>query len=168
MNHVARQLDAAPRRYAPAPRPVLSEIEIFASMDPLLGDLQRQYKDARYARRMQEKSFGSDDPMSEVARDAEDSAWCAMQTRYMEVRADRDTMRQMQIIQNEQQAEERREKELEKKRDALETYQRAQSLLLMKKREKTPVIYEWIMIIWLLNRTRMTHSLVPDFKRLAA
>ncbi len=168
MNTVARQLEKAPRRDPSAPRQILSELEIFASIDPLLGDLQRQYKDARYNRRMHEKTFGADDPMTDVARDTEDSAWCAMQTRFMETRGDRDMMRQMQAIQCEQHAEERREKEQEQQRNALDTFYRADTMMRMKKQAKTPVIYEWLIVLWLMHQRGDRFSIAPGFARFAA
>lgn len=168
MNNVSRQLDAMQPYPDPAPRNILSELEIFASLDPLLGDLQRQYKDARYTRRMQENMFGADDPMADVARDAEDSAWCAMQTRYMEARADRDLMRDVQAIQNEQREEERREKERKEQVRALETYYQADMMARMRKKEKSPPIIEWFIALWLMSRAGQSFSIAPGFARYAA
>lgn len=168
MNKVARQLDAMHSQRAATPRNILSELEIFASLDPLLGDLQRQYKDARYIRRTQEQMFGADDPMGDVARDAEDSAWCAMQTRYMEVRGDRDMMRDVQAIQHEQRAEERRAREERDNRARLDTYYQADMMTRMKKRAKTPSFLEWFFVIWLMNRAGQPFSIALGFARSAA
>lgn len=168
MNTVARQLDAMQPHADAAPRNILSELEIFASLDPLLGDLQRQYKDARYARRMQEKMFGGDDPMNEVARDVEDSAWCAMQTRYMEARTDRDLMREVQAIQHEQREEECREQDRKEQNRALETFHQAEMMARMRKKEKSPSIIEWFFALWLMNRAGQSFSITPGFARFAA
>lgn len=168
MNTVARQLDAMHPHPSHAPRNILTELEIFASIDPLLGDLQRQYKDARYIRRTQEKMFGPDDPMGDVARDAEDSAWCAMQTRHMEVRADRDMMRQVQAIQHEQREDERRERERVDNRARLDTYYQADMMARMKQRTKTPSLFEWLVVLWLMNRMGQPFSIAPGFARFAA
>lgn len=170
MNTVARELESIAPQQRAQPRNILQELDIFASLDPLLGDLQRQYKDARFMRRTQEKQFGADDPMGDVARDAEDSAWCAMQTRYIELRGDRDLMRQVQAIQNEQREEERRDLEREKSRLALETYYRGELMTRMKKEAKTPTIFEWILLFMLLRRTPQQDpfSVAPVFRRLAA
>lgn len=169
MNKVACQLDAMQPHPINKTRNILSELEIFASLDPLLGDLQRQYKDARYARRMQEKMFGPDDPMADVARDSEDSAWCAMQTRYTEMRADRDMMRDVQMIQNEQREEQRREREANDNRARLDTYYQADMMARMKKQQtKSSSILEWLFVLWLMNRVGQPFSIAPGFTRFAA
>lgn len=170
MNAVVRQLDAikSADRAAATPADPLNELSIFASIDPLLADLQRQYKDARYMRRKQEKEFGRDDAMAEIARDSEDSAWCAMQTRYMEVRSDRDLMREMQAIQNEAREAEVKAREREKQRIALETYYHADAIERMRVSSKTPAIFEWIMLLWFMRGQRNHFSLAPSFSRLAA
>ncbi len=169
MNTVARQLDAlVPQQGRSGSRDTLGELEIFASLDPLLGDLQRQYNDARYTRRTQEKMFGTDDPMGDVARDMEDSAWCAMQTRYMEVRGDRGMMREVQAIQNEQRDRDMRAKERDAANDSIRAYYQADMMARMKRQSKTPSIFEWLVVMWLLNRTGQSFSISPGFARYAA
>lgn len=171
MNRVTQEL-AAVRPADPAgrapPRDPLDELSIFASIDPLLGDLQRQYKDARYLRRTQEKDFGRDDAMAEIARDSEDSAWCAMQTRYMEVRSDRDMMREMQAIQNEAREAEVKAQEREKQRIALETYQHLDTMERMRASAKAPAIFEWMLLFMLMRNDKARFSIAPSFTRRAA
>ncbi|MGB1076999.1 MAG: hypothetical protein ACPG05_01725, partial [Bdellovibrionales bacterium] len=66
----------------------LDEISIYASLDPILGDLVKQYKDAdKYAHEL-DQTFSNDDPMAEIAHDRKDSAWCAVETRLLELRED--------------------------------------------------------------------------------
>jgi hypothetical protein len=168
MNKVASELENFQPAQDNAPRNLLHELDVFASIDPLLGDLQRQYKDARFMRRMQEKQFGKDDPLGDVARDTEDSAWCSMQTRYLELRSDRDLMREVQAIQNEQREKEMRERDREKQRIALETYYRGELMTRMKQDAKSPSIFEWILWFMLIRRQQNMFSLAPSFSRLAA
>ena len=169
MNTVSRELEArGPAEPSRTPANLLDELSIFAALDPVLGDLQRQYKDARYLRRTQEKQFGKDDPMADVARDMEDSAWCAMQTRYMEVRGDRDLMREVQQIQNEQRETERRALEGQRRREALETYYTADMVARMHRRDKAPAILEWVVLLWIMRGQQKALSIMPSFRQLAA
>ena len=97
----------------------LSELDAFIQMDPLLAALNKDYRQSKAERQDIAQMFGNDDPMTEVARDKEDSAWCAMQTRYLELRGESEKMREAQGLmraQNEQAieeviAEKKREKE---------------------------------------------------------
>jgi hypothetical protein len=95
MNAVSARLDApcpaSVRRSEP-----LSELEAFAVFDPVLASLHKQYLDARAMRLKTEGDFGRHDPIYEIAVLAEDSAWCAMQRRYMELRADPYLMKKVQ------------------------------------------------------------------------
>ncbi len=96
MNAVSVNLDRV-LDCAPAGRPAaLSEMDAFAGLDPLLADLNKDYLDARSAHQSACRDFGSDDGMTSMAAVMMDSAWCAMQTRYMELRADRAMMARAQ------------------------------------------------------------------------
>ncbi len=110
MNEVSRTLDNG---YAPAPRvridlskrAPLSEMEAFCRLDPLLADLYKQYLDAKGHRTALVSLNGPNDPMAEIAIDMEDSAWCAYQVRYMELRAQRDKMALAQRLMDEDRRE---------------------------------------------------------------
>ena len=106
--------------------------------------------------------------MADVARDMEDSAWCAMQTRYMEVRGDRDLMREVQQIQNEQRETERRALEGQRRREALETYYTADMVARMHRRDKAPAILEWVVLLWIMRGQQKALSIMPSFRQLAA
>lgn len=66
----------------------LDEINIFASLDPILADLVKQFKDAEKQADYLENTFSDDDPMAEIAMDRKDSAWSMVQTRLIELRED--------------------------------------------------------------------------------
>jgi Asp-tRNA(Asn)/Glu-tRNA(Gln) amidotransferase A subunit family amidase len=76
----------------------LDELHAFMRLDPLLADLHKQYMDAKDNCAELVREHGADDVMVDVAMDMEDSAWCAMQTRYLEVRAKRDLMEKAQHL----------------------------------------------------------------------
>lgn len=82
----------------PVIAPVENELEAFIALDPLLANLSKDYKTARSQRKDLQTMFGKDDPMVDVALDMEDSAWCAMQARYLELRKETETMRQAQAL----------------------------------------------------------------------
>lgn len=169
MNEVCRQLDRAPVE-KPC-RPVcdsVAEIDIFIRFDPLLCDLQCQYKNARAHRRRHEKDFGKDDPMADIARDIEDSAWCAMQTRYMEVRADRALMQKVQSAQRSEREAAERKKSNEKRQDALMLFFQTEILSRMRQQAKSPAIFDWLLILWLMKRMSHPFSASPSFALIAA
>lgn len=66
----------------------LDEINLYASFDPVLADLLKQYKDADGQASYLDSTFSQDDPMAEIAHDRKDSAWSAVQTRLIELRDD--------------------------------------------------------------------------------
>lgn len=112
MANVSKVLD---RMVLPEP---MSELDALALNDTLLGTLRKAYLDARGARKAAESEYGYDDGMTEMAMLVEDSAWCAMQTRYLEVRDEKGAAeRAARAIaldqrrkQNEQECAEREEK----------------------------------------------------------
>ena len=99
MNDMVQRLDRLqpqePKKRAPAP---LSELEAFMQMDGLLASLNKDYLEAKSQRRELAALYGDEDAMAEVAMDMEDSAWCAMQTRYLELRAERELMERAQRL----------------------------------------------------------------------
>ncbi len=81
----------------PIPK-VLTELEAFVCIDPLLKHLHQQYVDAKQDRSALTQQYGVNDPMVEIAIDMEDSAWCSMQTRYLELREKRNLMTLAQAL----------------------------------------------------------------------
>lgn len=94
MNNVASMLDGmlSSALQNTAAREPISDMDAFIQIDPLLAQLHKDFIDARQMRTQAQAEYGADDAMSEMAAYTEDSAWCAMQTRYMELRADRERM----------------------------------------------------------------------------
>lgn len=157
MNRVSMGLDRAgpaPMAAPLNPQPDLrEELDLFADMDPLLSDLQKQYLDAKAVRRKQVQAFGANDPMAEIAADMEDSAWCAMQTRYIELRGERLLMAR---VQKEMRVERRQREYLlkrEKERKALLFFQQMQLLRRIKDkgREKKKSVENFLLAFVLLG-----------------
>ncbi len=63
------------------------DILSMASDDPILASLIKQYLNASRQHKGLLRSHGTQDAMVEVAADMVDSAWCALQTRLLELRA---------------------------------------------------------------------------------
>ena len=128
----------------------LTELEAFIRMDQVLASLNKQYLEAKAHRKELVALNGADDAMAEVAMDMEDSAWCAMQTRYLELREDRDLMMQAQRLmrQADERVEEKREKE--KQKEALNIFHRMQILKNMERQKKDRVPFFEIAFILLI------------------
>jgi hypothetical protein len=136
MNDVSRRLDGL-TPISRSPRyEGLSEIEAFMTIDPLLADLNKHYLDAKANRIKAVKDFGAGDGMTEMAILYEDSAWCAVQTRYMELRTERQLMAQAQQMMEEKRREEASEEKAERKRKALQMFEDMQIYARM--HEKAP------------------------------
>lgn len=67
------------------------ELRFWIAVDPLLGDLHKQFIDARANHLRLSRSRGIGDPMTDVANDMTDSAQCAFETRLLELRQDEDS-----------------------------------------------------------------------------
>ena len=67
------------------------ELRFWIAVDPLLGDLHKQFIDARASHMRLSRIRGADDPMADVANDMVDSAQCAFETRLIELRQDEDS-----------------------------------------------------------------------------
>ena len=67
------------------------ELRFWIAVDPLLGDLHKQFIDARAGHMRLSRTRGVDDPMTDVANDMVDSAQCAFETRLIELRQDEDS-----------------------------------------------------------------------------
>ena len=64
----------------------LYEVSLYASFDPVLKDLFKQYKDANKQALFLNNEFPEGDPMLEVADDRKESLWSAVETRLLELR----------------------------------------------------------------------------------
>jgi len=78
------------------PQEPLTEIDAFMAQDTLLAHLHKEFLNAQSEHAQLLKANGADDAMTDVAADMMDSAWCAMQTRLMELRRDGVMMRRVQ------------------------------------------------------------------------
>lgn len=148
MNDVSRRLDQEPSSYAPT-RAVLSEMDAFMLLDPLLASLNKEYLDAKHNRLRAAKDYGSGDGMTELAALLEDSAWCAMQTRYMEVRSERAMMAKAQDLMEESRVEELRLAKKERERDALQAFEAMQLFTRMRATREKNYADFWLMLFML-------------------
>lgn len=99
MNEMASRVDAIhPEPKDLRPSNPLSELEAFIQIDPLLASLQKDYLDAKSQRVELVALYGGEDAMVEVIMDMEDSAWCAMQTRFLELHDERELMERAQRL----------------------------------------------------------------------
>ena len=151
MNAVSQTLDACLQ----APRPstcALSELDALALHDPLLASLRKSYLDAKALRVQSQQQYGVDDGMTEIAMDSEDSAWCAMQTRYLEVRGDRDAMAAAQRAMEEAAQKEKHRAAVEEERNVVSYFK---SLQMMKQvREQGAADYAMLILaLWMLRNT---------------
>lgn len=167
MNDMARRGITVTPIDSDAKTKTLSELDAFIQLDPLLADINKQYLDAKNHRRALQKQFGQDDTMAEVAMDMEDSAWCAMQTRYLELRAQSDLMRQVQkmirdceqkIIEQKKSAE---EKERKRFGEWMPVYAR------IREQNKYSAKFEWIFLLMIFGlapftKNELNYSLVRD------
>lgn len=169
MNVVTSHLEmvlTAPR----IPSGVMSELEVFACEDGLLADLQKQFMDAKDHHRRAVKEYGPHDGMTEMAILLEDSAWCAMQTRYMEVRSNRALMKKVQAIMEEQRIAAERAVKAEAEKEALYQYRLMQTLNASDKR-KDDEATGLLLFLMMHNQMHMPMFRVPasySFNRLAA
>jgi len=142
-----------------SPPKILNEIEGFSCFDSLLKTLSKQYEDARGQRKALIKSNGLEDAMTQMAIDNEDSYWCAMQTRYLELREDSILMRRVQkMIYDSQCATEQYAQDLiarkkEQKANYIATRLRLYMIFLkqLKQQNKPSYIFEMFAAFLFLN-----------------
>lgn len=137
MNEVSSALDNgsfAPSLSKASSTPV-GEMEAFRQLDPLLASLYKEFQNAKQIRIQAAQEYGANDAMTDMAQLAEDSAWCAMQTRYMEVRADRAMMREAQAIMEQSLRECEREEKEKAEQEALVLLAKMQMVQAMQSRE---------------------------------
>lgn len=145
------------------PLKILDEMSAFIQLDETLADMNKQYLDAKAHRKNLVRLHGRNDAMTEIAYDMEDSAYCALQTRYIEVRQCRELMTEAQRLmrQSETLEKARIEKDKLEKRDAflinLKIYQR----LRARRREENIIFFE---VAILLLIYKVPPFALPQFK----
>lgn len=133
----------------------LSELDAFASMDDLLDGLQKEYLDAKAQRKELCNLMGADDAMSMIVLDMEDSAWCAMQTRYLELREERHLMEEAQVMmrQRKKLITEKKAMTLKacKEKEARDFSNYLHIIDKIKEQNKTPKIFEWLVLFMIFR-----------------
>ncbi|HPD83515.1 MAG: hypothetical protein R3D88_05700 [Alphaproteobacteria bacterium] len=152
MNDMASRLEVlhVPASSKRAPTP-LSELEAFMQIDDLLMSLNKDYLEAKAQRIELVALYGSEDAMVEVIMDMEDSAWCAMQTRYLELRAERELMERAQRLMRRAEEKIEEEKLREKIYEAHQFAYFVKILEKVKEMNKTPKIFEWAFLLLLFK-----------------
>jgi len=159
MNDIAGRLDAIdPVQENRLTREPISELEAFITLDPLLAHLNKQYQDIKQNRNCtQSDAFSA---LNEVAEEQEDSAWCAMQTRYLELRQDGMLMRKARQIMREGLVREELEAREQEEADAVkaekerkkETKAFEENIRLVVRKEKdenkNANVLEWLLLFW--------------------
>lgn len=162
MNEMASRIDAIhPASAEQRPAQPLSELEAFVQMDGLLGSLQKDYLDAKAQRVELVALHGDSDAMAEVAMDMEDSAWCAMQTRYLELRAEREIMERAQRLMRRAEEKIEQEKAREKAYEAKQLAYYLKTLEKIKEMNKGPNIFEWAILFLIFKISPFQDR--PDF-----
>lgn len=163
MNDMVTRLDTIrpddPKKRAPEP---LSELEAFIRMDDLLASLNKQYLEAKAQRKELVALNGAEDAMAEIAMDMEDSAWCAMQTRYLELRIKRELMERAQRMmrQSEEMVEYHAEREVEKDKQKTIDFAKMLARLQIENRAK-PYLYFVLILLADNNMFMRRHDLMP-------
>ena len=137
---------------AAAPAARRGETDIFMDMDGVLASLDRQYRYAKAQHKAARLAHGADSPMADIAGDMEDSAWCAMQTRLMELRADGAMMRAVQKKLREEAREEDEARRALKDKKALDFFNRMEALRLIKRNNTSSNIYEWLAFVIIMHQ----------------
>lgn len=169
LNDVSAQLQSG-KVVGPAVKPALSELHAFILCDDLLASLHKEYLDAKENRLAAQKEFGSEDGMTDMAMILEDSAWCAMQTRYMEARANRLMMKRAQSLMEDARKKQEKIKRAEEEKEALETLRNLQTISRIRKAQDGQMVALWFLILWytkfeyMMFRAQPTHQ----FNKLAA
>ncbi len=157
MEQVSKNLDA-PVVSAHAIEP-MSELEAFAKSDDLLAALRKEYLDVKAIRLKTQKEFGRDDSMVDMAVDVEDSAWCAMQTRYMELRDNQiAAIKAKNVIEEERRIQKIAREKLEQQK-ALDYYYSLQKIAHIKETAK----FDYALFIWAMI---MLDSIRAEFFRI--
>ena len=137
----------------------ITELEGFANFDPVLASLIKEYESAKANRLKLIQENGVDDAMAQMAIDMEDSAWCAMQTRYLELREDALLMKRVQKMMHEEQlaceAYKADKVERRQQKDKQELAERVRAYMVflnkVKEQNKVPQILEWLILFLIFN-----------------
>ena len=138
----------------------LKDFDAFIALDDCMAALHKDYLTARAQRLALQKQYGADDAMTEMAMDAEESAWAALQTRYIECKADHRLVQAMQdLLQNDRIArqkfdDERRAKAAEHWAAFVRFWQTVFSV--QRTRKNQPDIFADLAIIILLQKHLQT------------
>lgn len=152
MNAMSASLDVVMN--APAPKANLSEMEAFALNDKILASLRKQYLDARAMRLQTQKQYGADDGMTELAILNEDSAWCAMQTRYLELRDNQEAVGAAQAAMEQAEYLEQQRTQKEEDQKTMAYYRAMQMIQKTREREKA----DYAMLIFALLMLKDTYK----------
>ncbi len=148
LNDVSKRLEAV----APAPittsSEVISELEAFMFCDDLLASLHKEFVDAKEQRIKATHEFGVDDGMTDMAVMMEDSCWCAMQTRYIELRGDRGLMKRAQEMIEEDRCKKEEKKKAEAEKEWLQKYQWMQLVSRQRQAEQDHANAIWLLLLW--------------------
>lgn len=148
----------------------LSELDAFMILDPLLADLNKEFLDTKSKRAELLRKNGRDDPMAQIAEDLEDSAWCAMQTRYIELRSQRILMMKAQRLMRERDVEIETAKREEERR-SLAAFAYHNAIIADQRRTKPmPDLLVWLLFfLWMEeNRKQFMGFTVPANTKAAA
>lgn len=133
----------------------LSELEAFMCLDGTLDSLHKQYMDAKAQRKELVAMCGGDDAMAAMAIDLEDSCWCAMQTRYIELRAKGKMMARVQSMMRQRERDieglELRILKRDQEKQARDFVNYLKIVAIMKEKNKTPRIFEWLAVFLFLK-----------------
>ena len=156
MNEIARAEKIIPSpNYINETTQELSELEAFAILDETLNDLQKQYLSAKAQRKSLIVASNTDDPMVPIAIDMEDSLWCAMQARYIELRQKRCLMQRVQkMMRQHQQSLENMKEQAVKRQEKKKTQDFINFCELMrtlKEKQKSSQILEFLMMFFFLQ-----------------
>ena len=148
--------------------PPIDELDAFAQTDPLLASLQKQYRDARDSRLRAMAEYGTSDGMTELAALSEDSAWCAMQTRYLELRASKETMMRAVDFITQTKAQVERDRESRQRSKILDFLSMVQTARLCGD-DGSALIFGWLLLCF-EDQLIVTFRAPPSisFNRLAA
>ncbi len=170
MNDVARALDSAVAADFVPSNPA-SEFDAFLRLDPLLASLNKEYLDAAQIRKQAQHDFGMDDAMTEIAMLTEDSAWCAVQTRYIELLADNALRSQANMMVQEAFHVERKARAKIREKEIRETMEKMQYIAALEdsKKKKDPSAW-WIFLLYYVMQMQdfRLPQTTHQFNRLAA
>lgn len=162
MNDMASRLEVLrdDPRDKPKPKP-LSELEAFLQIDELLGSLNKDYLEAKSQRKELAALHGADDAMTDVAIDMEDSAWCAMQGRYLELRGERRLMKRAQRLMLQADADVALEQKRDQEYEAKKLAHYMQTMKYAREQNKAPNYLEAFLVFMFLKPHALNQNFQP-------